>query len=238
MKKDDECKIIEDLLPNYIENLTSDITNKFIEEHIKKCEKCKEVLKAMNGELKLEKLNKEQEIDYLKKINNRNRKVKNIAIISSIIAIILFIIVSVYIVPKYIWQVKQEGKVDIMQTLFGTKEVMSKWTYYVAEKTIEDSENSLNGKNYKEIRIVQVEENSDECTNYKYIAIGLNEKYIKKQVEVLHIVDEDDESGLDNLKYDNNSYSFNNKLYIKDRSKEQIIKALIENDDDSILKEY
>ena len=115
---------------------------------------------------------------------------------------------------------------------------MSKWTYCVAEKTIEDSENSLNGKNYKEIRIVQVEENSDKCTNYKYIAIGLNEKYIKKQVEILQVVDEDNMSDMDNLKYDNNSYSFNNKLYIKDRSKEQVINVLIENDDDGIVKEY
>ena len=122
MKSNNECKIVEDLLPNYIENLTSETTNEFIEAHIKKCEKCKETLLAMNGELKLEKINKEQEIDYLKKINDRNRKVKNIAIISSIITIILFIIVSVHIVPKYIWQVEQEGKVDIMQTLFGTKE--------------------------------------------------------------------------------------------------------------------
>ena len=35
------CKIVQDLLPNYIEKLTSDETNIFIEKHLKECEDCK-----------------------------------------------------------------------------------------------------------------------------------------------------------------------------------------------------
>ena len=36
MKEINECKIVQDLLPNYIENLTNEETNKYIEEHLKK----------------------------------------------------------------------------------------------------------------------------------------------------------------------------------------------------------
>ena len=33
-----ECKIVQDLLPNYIDKLTADDTNEFIENHLKECE--------------------------------------------------------------------------------------------------------------------------------------------------------------------------------------------------------
>ena len=37
MKEKRDCKIVQDLLPNYIENLTNEETNHFIEEHLKEC---------------------------------------------------------------------------------------------------------------------------------------------------------------------------------------------------------
>lgn len=41
------CKIVEDILPTYIENLTSEETSEFIEEHIENCEECKKILQNM-----------------------------------------------------------------------------------------------------------------------------------------------------------------------------------------------
>ena len=35
------CEMIQDLLPSYIDELTSDITNREIEAHMKECERCK-----------------------------------------------------------------------------------------------------------------------------------------------------------------------------------------------------
>ena len=43
MKERKNCKIVQDLLPNYIERLTNDVTNQYIEEHISTCAECKEV---------------------------------------------------------------------------------------------------------------------------------------------------------------------------------------------------
>ena len=65
------CKIVQDLLPTYIENLTDSETNKFIENHIRDCTECENVLKDMNselGETNLQRIYQEREIDYLKKI--------------------------------------------------------------------------------------------------------------------------------------------------------------------------
>lgn len=36
MKANNKCKIVQDLLPNYIEKLTSNETSEFINEHLKK----------------------------------------------------------------------------------------------------------------------------------------------------------------------------------------------------------
>lgn len=80
-----DCKIVQDLLPNYIENLTDEITNEYIEEHIATCAECAQVLKDMNGELKLEQIHQEHEIKYLKGIRKRVRR----TILAVTIAIIL-----------------------------------------------------------------------------------------------------------------------------------------------------
>lgn len=41
------CNIIRDLLPLYIEGLTSEESNKFIEEHVKECKDCSKLLEEM-----------------------------------------------------------------------------------------------------------------------------------------------------------------------------------------------
>ena len=35
-----DCKIVQDLLPNYVENLTTKETNQFIENHLENCKDC------------------------------------------------------------------------------------------------------------------------------------------------------------------------------------------------------
>lgn len=89
---DRDCKIVRDLLPNYIENLTDEVTNEYIEEHIAKCPECAQILKDMNGEIKLEQINQDKEIKYLKKIR-RNVK-QTIAIVSLIVIIVAACVVG------------------------------------------------------------------------------------------------------------------------------------------------
>lgn len=47
MKNGKECSIVQDLLPNYIEHLTSEDSNNFIEEHLKGCQECTRVYRQM-----------------------------------------------------------------------------------------------------------------------------------------------------------------------------------------------
>ena len=45
MKEKRDCKIVQDLLPNYIKGLTNEQTNEYIENHLKECSECKEKMK-------------------------------------------------------------------------------------------------------------------------------------------------------------------------------------------------
>lgn len=47
-----DCEIIKDLIPSYIRNRTSDISNKEIREHLKECSDCKEYLEEMRERMK------------------------------------------------------------------------------------------------------------------------------------------------------------------------------------------
>lgn len=88
MKK--ECNIIQDLLPNYLERLTKDETNNFIEEHIKNCNECKNIYEVMKDEGKTDKKESYQPINYMKKIKKHLSLLRTIILVI-VIAFILII---------------------------------------------------------------------------------------------------------------------------------------------------
>lgn len=67
-----KCEIIKDLLPSYIDGLTSAESNSEIEEHLLDCQECTETLEQMKTEVDVEnvELNKEM-IKPFKKLNKR-----------------------------------------------------------------------------------------------------------------------------------------------------------------------
>lgn len=99
------CKIVQDLLPNYIEKLTNEETNKFIEEHLQECTECQNVLANMKKDLNLEEEKQDQrEIDYLKKFNKEKKKMKiwKKIVIGILIIVTIFIISIIPLIQKVI----------------------------------------------------------------------------------------------------------------------------------------
>lgn len=85
MNKD--CKLVKDLLPNYVDNVTSKSTNKFIETHIKECPECKKLLDDMKKTPVLEDdLSSKKSVKYNKKYN------KKLRILKFVVLIILFLL--------------------------------------------------------------------------------------------------------------------------------------------------
>lgn len=70
-----KCEMIQDILPLYVDGLTSDVTNQEIEEHIAECEVCKAMLNHMREpEIVEDKVNEKEKIDILKVLKKQNRK--------------------------------------------------------------------------------------------------------------------------------------------------------------------
>ena len=68
------CEMIRDLLPSYIDELTNDVTNKEIEEHIKECCACEKALQEMRApEIELPEP-EAKEIDFLKKTKQKQKR--------------------------------------------------------------------------------------------------------------------------------------------------------------------
>lgn len=85
-KKD--CKIVQDLLPNYIDKLTNDETNEFVENHLKDCNECKRILENMSKDLNIEEKKKDKKIiNFIKKYNKKMKALK----------IIIVFIVAIYL---------------------------------------------------------------------------------------------------------------------------------------------
>lgn len=91
MKETKDCKIIKDLFPSYIDGLTNEETNQYIEEHLNNCEKCKTVLEDMKKELELATMQKDsKEIEYIKKFNKKMKLLKTIILVILLIFLLSY----------------------------------------------------------------------------------------------------------------------------------------------------
>lgn len=66
-----KCCIVKDLLPGYIDGLTSEETNEEIRIHLENCGACNTVYRQMSEEIPIEAQAAEEEIDFLKKLKER-----------------------------------------------------------------------------------------------------------------------------------------------------------------------
>ena len=128
MREKRDCKIIQDLLPNYIENLTNEETNHFIEEHIKECNECQKILENMKKDLEVNITKRdEREVKYIKKYSNRLKILRN----SLLIIVALFIIVV--------------GRKTIILTNLSSKanDIKNQSNYYTKTETFSEGQMTI-----------------------------------------------------------------------------------------------
>lgn len=88
MKHKLPCELVRDLFPTYIDELTSDVTNTWIKEHMEDCKECRTVLDTMREpQAQPHAEEEEKEIDFLKKTRKRNVR---IAVGSILLAFVIF----------------------------------------------------------------------------------------------------------------------------------------------------
>lgn len=140
-KKD--CKIVQDLLPNFIDKLTSEDTNKFIENHLNECDECKKILNNMQTNLKLDEDKKQgKTINFIKKYN---KKLKVLKLILFLIALI--ILISIARNTIIITMISNKGNISKNKTnyfltldVYNNGSVSSIYTQVIDEKYVREIE--------------------------------------------------------------------------------------------------
>lgn len=85
-----ECNIIQDLLPNYIEGLTNEETNRFVEKHLKECKECNNTYLNMKENFYKKEEEETKNVNFLKK---HRKQIKILRILLLIVLVILLIII-------------------------------------------------------------------------------------------------------------------------------------------------
>lgn len=96
-----KCAIIKDLLPSYIDGLTSSESNLEIEEHLNHCPQCQEILEQMKAEVKVE--NTEYNKEKIKPFKKLNRKVLKAVLIT--LTVCALAVVSYFYFFAFGWRV-------------------------------------------------------------------------------------------------------------------------------------
>lgn len=225
MKENKNCKIIRDLLPNYMENLTSGETNQYIEEHIEKCGECQKVLESMNGKIKLDKINQEKEIKYLKKIKRRTITIISISLIIIVTIVIFFNKVSMYL------QADENGKVDygkaIYTAIFDNKIKKSKVTNWVVK--VKDE-----GFVPERILIMTFDE-KDRCIGIRISDDWKSEEKAKETYD--YLMQQGESFVLSNFKLVGNRAVFNYNNFVG-KSKTEVIENMKKYYSTGIIEEY
>lgn len=219
MKKT-ECKIVQDLLPSYIDGLTSNDTNTFIEQHIENCSECEEVLKNMQGDIQLEKINNSKKINALKKVKRRYRRITVI----SILLVILVIIIALYLWNNYRFATDENGKIVIERFTFDSRNISYETNVIISYKDTQ-TENTIDGYRYTTL-VLTINENNI-CTNTREQIKGLNEEGILYEYTELKNT-ENATNILTNVKISNNTIIYNNNTY-NGKSKDEIIEKIKKN---------
>jgi len=82
MSKKLECEIVQDLLPMYVDQLTSDYTTQRVKEHLEECPPCHEIYDLMTDE-------EEEQIEHKKEAKKLKRYLKKIKLFHVIIGVII-----------------------------------------------------------------------------------------------------------------------------------------------------
>ena len=102
MKQNIPCELIRDLLPLYVDGLTSEVSNREIKEHLETCGSCRDryerMKREMEGEETAARTEKTREIDYLKKVRRRGLQKIFLTAAGILAAVALGIFVKLFVI--------------------------------------------------------------------------------------------------------------------------------------------
>ena len=131
------CDIIKDLMPLYVEGLTSEATGREIEAHLEGCGECRDLYKRMKQEVEGGKdaggSAKAGEIDYLKKVKRRNLRNVVLGACAVFLAMVLALSIKLFMIgyPSDSYMITytdmNDGQVRVGGTFYDSASVFSRY---------------------------------------------------------------------------------------------------------------
>lgn len=97
------CAVVEDLLPAYVEGLTSEETTAAVEAHLASCPACaakRAAMGAEEGPSPEEAAETAREVDYLKAVRRRSRRRITLAVLATLLALLLGFAAKVFVIGE------------------------------------------------------------------------------------------------------------------------------------------
>lgn len=97
------CAVVEDLLPAYMEGLTSEETRQAVEAHLASCPACaakRAAMGAEEGPSPEETAETAREVDYLKKVRRRSRRRVAAAILCTVLVLLLGFAAKIFVIGE------------------------------------------------------------------------------------------------------------------------------------------
>ncbi|MDO4316343.1 MAG: DUF4825 domain-containing protein [Oscillospiraceae bacterium] len=111
MKNDLTCAVVRDLLPSYVEGLTSEETNEAVDAHLAQCPDCAARRDAMTApEDAAEQAETAKEVDYLKTVKRRNRR----RVVLSVVFAVVLLLAGFGLKVFYIGTQAQEQGLNVL----------------------------------------------------------------------------------------------------------------------------
>lgn len=126
-----ECDIVVDLLFGYNDGILSNTSKELVEEHLKKCEKCKKILEEIKQEN--DEKNQVKEIDFFKSIKKKINK-RNIIILVVFIILMIVVLFNIQVYNNY-------NEVASTMEVYLEDDVTDQQIENIKNKIIEKSDN-------------------------------------------------------------------------------------------------
>ena len=126
-----ECDIVGDLLFSYNDGILSNTSKELVEEHLKKCEKCKKILEEIKQEN--DEKNQVKEIDFFKSIKKKINK-RNVIILVVFIVLMIVVLFNIQVYNNY-------NEVATTMEVYLEDDITEQQIENIKNKIIEKSDN-------------------------------------------------------------------------------------------------
>lgn len=183
-----ECDIVRDLLFGYNDKTLQNTSKEFVENHLKECNECKEVLKQIQNDTEPEE--EIEKINYFKKVRSKINR-KNIFLLIALVLLTLVVLFNILVFVNYnnkASEMKIILKDNVTQEQLNNIEKIIKSNFKDVEMKYSSKEEEL--QKYKEKFknfMTGYDENNNPCSDMYYIKANIND--IEKIDKLLQNVD-------------------------------------------------